>query len=511
MSTPTTSHGTSKARVKSSQETQAVLCTPQHCFRQATVMQVDSTFLEECGRPQKAFQRLTALTNGFLNCPLKPYKEMVDQYIIKWYKDCNLIEKGGRFLPMDDYLHVKDISPDEAGNYTCVMTFDIAGVRGRVSETIECEIIVEITYLPHVIEPAGDSIKAHLGSSFTTQCQVFVPGTGDHNVEVLWIGLDDFISKNPTARIHQSRLREKKKPDGVILERALSFSEVRKEDLKINFTCLVFSDRGFPQASFTLQPADPDFQFPVGMVLGGVALFFVTGMVMYRLLKIELALWCRSMLPHLYSSKDSDGKLYDAYVTYPHHTGQFGEAVENFALCTLPQLLEGRYGYRLFILGRDGLPGEALVDVVDQKLSLSRRLLLLYSDSCEGVVEVWQRVEQWAEQHMGLHRALVEGTLRVVLIEVGEVRHPSSLPESLRLIRRKQGALRLWRSRRWCGMGAWSREEEVEEQASFTFIYPSARFWRKLRYHMPVRGKAKPTLAQGPTLSLLQTDEGQLG
>lgn len=54
-----------------------------------------------------------------------------------------------------------------------------------------------------------------------------------------------------------------------------------------------------------------------------------------------------------------DGKLYDAYVTYPQpDTTGFSEEVEKFALHTLPEELEKAFGYKLFIAGRDCLPGQ---------------------------------------------------------------------------------------------------------------------------------------------------------
>lgn len=67
----------------------------------------------------------------------------------------------------------------------------------------------------------------------------------------------------------------------------------------------------------------------------------------------------------LFLHADGDGKLYDAYVVYPRVQGDtsdtLSEAVETFAIKTLPQILEGRYGYRLFILGRDSLPGQGKI------------------------------------------------------------------------------------------------------------------------------------------------------
>lgn len=64
---------------------------------------------------------------------------------------------------------------------------------------------------------------------------------------------------------------------------------------------------------------------------------------------LKLCFWC---------CLDGDGKQYDAYIAYPRVLDGSSEKAEVFAMSTLPQVLEGRYGYKLFILGRDGLPGE---------------------------------------------------------------------------------------------------------------------------------------------------------
>lgn len=54
-----------------------------------------------------------------------------------------------------------------------------------------------------------------------------------------------------------------------------------------------------------------------------------------------------------------DGKLYDAYVAYPQPCEfGFSNEVETFALHTLPQVLEKACGYKLFIAGRDSMPGQ---------------------------------------------------------------------------------------------------------------------------------------------------------
>ncbi|KAL0185028.1 hypothetical protein M9458_020724, partial [Cirrhinus mrigala] len=124
-----------------------------------------------------------------------------------------------------------------------------------------------------------------------------------------------------------------------------------------------------------------------------------------------------------------------------------------------------------------------VVDVVQDALSRCRRLLLLYTAASLCSPEA----QEWAEQQTGLYSALVENSTSIVLLELEEIREPLLLPHSVRLLREKQGVLRAWKRRkRWA---FWDRKP-VEWMTS---LEPSARFWREVRYHMPVRGKAKET------------------
>lgn len=66
-----------------------------------------------------------------------------------------------------------------------------------------------------------------------------------------------------------------------------------------------------------------------------------------------------NVLNEIFSFADLDGKVFDAYVAYPQqYAFGFREEVEKFALQTLPQVLEKACGYKLFIAGRDCLPGQ---------------------------------------------------------------------------------------------------------------------------------------------------------
>ena len=60
----------------------------------------------------------------------------------------------------------------------------------------------------------------------------------------------------------------------------------------------------------------------------------------------------------------SDGKLYDAYVLYPKPQRESqSHDVDTLVLKILPEVLEKQCGYKLFIFGRDELPGQGMFSV----------------------------------------------------------------------------------------------------------------------------------------------------
>ncbi|XP_058642888.1 interleukin-1 receptor type 1 [Onychostoma macrolepis] len=461
-----------------------VVRTVNECYKQATELVVTEMTSENCVRPQRGLQRLNIHVNDLLACPLRKYLASVDSPSIQWYKNCELLQEDEKFGPNKDMLNIIKVNHDDAGFYTCKMTFRLAGVIREMAETIECEVKEEQLMKPRMIEPINEIIKLERGSSFRKDCVIEVQGKGISTVDMIWTVLlesdEELISRNTSHRIHQEPMKESRTEDGYHVVRTLSLSAVSEEDFYLNFTCVVFSTRGHSSGQITLVPADPNLLLPLGLLLGSVALLFVTGVLLCTIFKVELALWVRTVFPFIYKTTDGDGKQYDAYIAYPRVLEGSSEKAEIFAMSTLPQVLEGQYGYKLFILGRDGLPGEAVVDVVQDALSRCRRLLLLYTASSLCSPEA----QEWAEQQTGLYCALVENSMSVVLLELEEIRDPLRLPHSVRLLKDKQGALQAWKRRkRWA---FWDGKSE-----RVTSLEPSARFWREVRYHMPVRGKAK--------------------
>uniref|UniRef100_A0A8C1MJ24 Zmp:0000000936 n=1 Tax=Cyprinus carpio TaxID=7962 RepID=A0A8C1MJ24_CYPCA len=464
-----------------------VVRTQSECYKQATELVVTEMTSENCVRPQNGVQGINANVNDLLVCPLRKYLKSVDSPSIQWYKNCELLQEDEKFALNEDILHIRKVNFNDAGFYTCKMTFHLAGVVREMAETIECEVKDEYLKKPQIIKPVNEIIKVERGSSFKKDCVVIVRGNGFPMVNVLWKVLrgseEECISPNTSHRIHQIPTNESRTEDGFLLVQTLFLSAVWEEDFYLNFTCIASSSRGEPTGQISLVPADGNFFLLLCLLLGSVALLFVMGVLLCTIFKVELALWVRTVFPFLYKTTDGDGKQYDAYIAYPRVLEGSSEKAEIFAMSTLPQVLEGQYGYKLFILGRDGLPGEAVVDVVQDALSRCRRLLLLYTAASLCSPEA----QEWAEQQTGLYQALVEDSMSIVLLELEEIRQPLRLPHAVRLLKDKQGALQAWKRRKRWAFSDGKSEDRV------TSLQPSARFWREVRYHMPIRGKAKET------------------
>ncbi|XP_033473508.2 interleukin-1 receptor type 1 isoform X1 [Epinephelus lanceolatus] len=527
----------------------SILRTPYWCYRQATKLVVERPIARECGRPRKARQSLTKGVTDILSCPLKDYMNKLDSYnissSIQWYKDCEPIVDGvGRYT----YIHparlkIARVDLKHNSSYTCTLNFTLGGVMGSVSETIAAWVSEMYTLTPEVHEPANEIIKKPMGSNFSKRCRVFVPCVGSPFVEITWLVRNKLIySTNPSDRIYttEERMWRQDKPKkGLWLEQVLIISELKEKDFDTNYTCRAYSARGFPEGYFTLLQEDPDVMLPVGSVLGGVTVLFITSVVIYYLFKVDIVLWFRRAFPVLYTNTDLDGKLYDAYVAYPQSCAiGLSKEVEVFALHTLPQVLEKACGYKLFIAGRDCVPGGAIVDSVEENIQASRRLLLLYTactfttkrhtsstssgnnnnnnskssdngdnsdnsdsknsdQSLDGGEEIYPDARQQLECVAAMHRVLLEKSLKVILVELEEIT-PAQLalfPESVRHLRKKQGAVCWWKNQRmkktWttCTRSGEDEEKGGQETQLSPSLSPSSRFWKEIRYRMPVRGK----------------------
>ncbi|XP_072542570.1 interleukin-1 receptor-like 2 [Salminus brasiliensis] len=431
-------------------------------------------------------------TSTFLSCDLGHISKILQidpGFRVTWIKD-------GSNHSKDFLLRFLNVDEKDSGEYTCLVNFTHEGNLYTAAQIFQLSVSPGvIAQIPRVLSPQQDIHTVQIGSRHELKCKAFVGTDEDDFAEPTtpyWIVGNKYASTYPKHFVIKNGCTTK--DSTIYCSTNLTILEVQKEFLHIPFMCVVLNSKGFHNGTVTLIPASPSY-WVVALVAYVV---LALGLLMVHLFKVDLVLAYRKLSPCL--KRQCDGKLYDAYVSYFH--GNYQSI--SFALRTLPEVMEDHLGYKLFISSRDELPGTAVPDVIAETVGKCRRLIIiLSSQACtkptysatEGLMqemsaehlslnnngtEVYPHLSDPAETNelnwgpyewwVGLYDALVKGGLQVILVQVGEEVDEAQLPESLRYLKRTQGILR------------WKQDYTTK---------PNGKFWKQLRYRMPLVQKGK--------------------
>ncbi|KAM7128634.1 interleukin-1 receptor-like 2 isoform 4-T7 [Ciconia maguari] len=429
---------------------------------------------------------------------------------VRWYKDCQLLE-GERFAFSNSHLIIFNVTVHDQGNYTCETTYTYNGRQYNISRDVSLTVEVSPPKKPPEISyPRNNSIEVELGSQVTVDCNT----TGADGYEVFWTGNGVYIDVFYMSRIFASPYEEETSYDGRPMHSVkLIISEVNSEDYEQPFVCQASNAFGQVASYIILKHKVPDIRrWLTGGLVSLLILTFIT-LIIYKIFKIDLVLWYRNSVC-AFASKEGevvkkvlqddtflmswhlwgwgllpggprsciqvtcwhirphdgkrDGKIYDAYVLYAKSSGGRSFCrLETFVRRILPDVLEQQCGYNLFILGRDDLPGEAVVSVADETLKQSRRLMIILGSETSSCC----LLEDTSEQQLAMYNALIRDGIQVILIEMDEIQDYTSMPESIKYIKQKHGAIQ------WKG-------DFSEKSCS-----ANTTFWKNVRYRMPSRKK----------------------
>ncbi|NXG58562.1 IL1R1 protein, partial [Hemiprocne comata] len=405
------------------------------------------------------------LSSAKVVCPhLDYFRNEKNIQPVRWYKDCQLLE-GKRFTFSNSDLIILNASVPDQGNYTCETTYTYNGKQYTISRDVR--LIVEVNppkKPPEISYPRNNSIEVELGSKVTVDCNT----TGAEGYEVFWTGNGVYIDVFYMNRIFASPYEEEISYDGrPMYSVKLIISEVTTEDYDHQFLCEASNAFGHVASYIILKHRVPDTQ---GWLTGGlVSMLILTSitLIIYKIFKIDLVLWYRNSAC-AFANKE-DGKIYDAYVLYAKSSGSRSFChLETFVRRILPDVLEQQCGYNLFILGRDDLPGEAVVSVADETLKQSRRLMIILGSETSSC----SLLQDTSEQQLAMYNALIRDGIQVILIEMDEILDYTSMPESIKYVKQKHGAIQ------WKG-------DFSEKSCS-----ANTKFWKNVRYQMPPRRKA---------------------
>nr|XP_028583776.1 interleukin-18 receptor 1 [Podarcis muralis]XP_028583777.1 interleukin-18 receptor 1 [Podarcis muralis]XP_028583778.1 interleukin-18 receptor 1 [Podarcis muralis] len=386
---------------------------------------------------------------------------------ITWYKDC-------RKLPQTkEEWSIDELTAGDSGNFTCVKSFVHAGKRYNATKTIGLTVkegLEEITK-PGLIGSESYTILTEIGKKEILNCTAFL-GYSNNVVEdflLYWAHQDDMIGRcedNDLPCEMEYHYQEEGKNYSL---KQLWIKSVKEADINFSYICN-FVAAGYPEKQIVTLQKETNRDIPLRVFTPGIiavillSLVSVLAVVLSVIFKADLVLLYRDV-----TGKDEtigDGKIYDAFVSYLKDSIPICDEERKFALNILPTILEKHFGYKLCLFERDISPGGAAVDDVQSYIDRSRRLIIILSKNYISDKVMF-------ELETGLHKALVEKNIKVILIEYMPIRDLDFLPKSLKLL-------------------SPSHVLKWKEEKSLAL---NSRFWKKLRYAMP----AKPSSMKEPT------------
>ncbi|XP_051564209.1 interleukin-1 receptor-like 1 isoform X1 [Myxocyprinus asiaticus] len=395
-----------------------------------------------------------------------------------WYKNFTLIpnQESGRIL------RIRNASKDSAGIYTCVCTWEHHGRMYNTSGSRELLIRDQPPSNPTIILlPVNSTMIADLNTEIVLLCSVRFGINVRDQCKVEW-------ERNRTQLDGVDGYKQEFREVDGVSQSVLTISKVSQVDLQSEFHCRVEDAFKVRYVSVTLKSrvaknsqaslALVEWDMVMCLSLGergsdeaSVLLVVLPCISMFLLLlvsetvkwfAVDLLLFLRGIFTKL--NRKEDGKVYDAYVIYQRNSldEMTAKTLSDFVNGALPTVLERYYGFKLYIHGRDDLPGEDSINLIETKIQLSRRLIFILTPGTS--VDQSDISPEAYDLQVGLHQALVQGDMGVILIQLGETQDYTHLPLGLQHLLHKNSPL-MWR----------------EEQLS-----PNSRFWKQVRYRMPV-------------------------
>lgn len=222
-------------------------------------------------------QILTLSTSGLLVCPeLSEFTRNKTDVEVQWYKDSVLLDQDNeKFLSVagPPRLLVQNVSMEDAGYYSCVMTLIHNGTRVNITRNIELRVQKRREETVPVIVSPRQTILASLGSRLIIPCKVFLGAGTQWTTDLWWMANNTNIDiAYRGGRVTEGQRQEYSENNENYIEVPLIFDPVIREDLNTDFKCVTYNTRSFQTLHTTVKEAAT---FPWGTVLAPLLLVFL--------------------------------------------------------------------------------------------------------------------------------------------------------------------------------------------------------------------------------------------
>ncbi|XP_059820391.1 interleukin-18 receptor accessory protein-like [Hypanus sabinus] len=404
-----------------------------------------------------------------ISCPGIQYFNSSGRSPVEWYKNGELFEEHDYRYSLqlrNDQIHLQTVYEEDSGNYTCTFKFFENNILWLVKRTLTVSVMdPDTTKPPTVIDPHGvKTNEVEIGSSVLLTCKVSFGFEKNFSPVIKWLINEDEME-------NQGKVQFSEENKEFLLTREAKLNEVTAEDFNTNFTCFSQNSQGNSSGVLRLKEKESS-TFQIKVITISTSLIFVvivSGFVGVYKFWLEIVLLYRH-----YFSKDEtigDGKEFDAFVSYASSCSS-GEDVESddysiteerFALELLPSILEEQYGYKLCLFERDILPGGVYTEDVILCIKRSRRVIIVLSPNYFASTK-----SRLFELQTGINTMLDNFKTKVILINFHALPHGTDLPDNVKR------AIAVLPEIMWKGNKS---------------SHPSSKFWKMLRYYMPVKKK----------------------
>ncbi|XP_017285617.1 interleukin-1 receptor-like 1 isoform X2 [Kryptolebias marmoratus] len=363
---------------------------------------------------------------------------------ITWYKGVSLLQGQHE---ADWWVY--DSTKKDEGVYTCICTWTH---HHRVYNTSGHRrlIVLEKGFYRKVeiLSPTAKMQLADEGVGIKLNCSILCGTNVNRECAASW-DVDGKAVEQMDGYNQTIKTVIEEDTQNFISTAILTIERVSPKDFQHTFKC---TGVGFYTNDFILKLKQRESVIP--LVIQGVCVVFicVLAAVLIRCFAIDIAL------------------LFRPYFPLRRHN----------------EVLEDKCGYRLFIQGRDDIPGEDRLELVERCLKQSRRLMVILTPGSKLGSEVTDQcstsnqtsVIGGYDWQVGLHHALVQRELSVILIQLGDTgpQGYTHLPPGLQHLIRKSAPIRWPEGSR--GAAAWN-----------------SHFWKRVRYLMPAIPAKKRALS----------------
>ncbi|XP_037662675.1 interleukin-18 receptor 1 isoform X2 [Choloepus didactylus] len=395
------------------------------------------------------------------------YKSLPNHWDFYSTNDCKKIAENNKNPFIQKNAEFKD-----QGFYTCVSSLYHNGKLFNVTKTFNIAIAGDRNNInPVLFGPEVNHIEVELGKDVQLNCSALI-----NDMDLVYWNVLKENGTNPNV-YEEEGMRISTSEGKWHASKILRIENITENNLNFSYNCTVVSEGSVDTIRFILLKKEdmgdiPGHIFTRGMIISALVLVavvcLVTMCVMYR---VDLVLFYRHLIGR--DETLTDGKIYDAFVSYLKECGPDHGEEHTFAVEILPRVLEKHFGYKLCIFERDVVPGGAVVDEIHSLIEKSRRLIIVLSEN-------YMSNEVRYELESGLHEALVERKIKIILIEFTPVSNFTFLPQSLELL----------------------KSHRVLKWKSDQYLSYDSRFWKNLLYLMPAK-KVKPERDEAEVLPVL--------